>query len=280
MVTDDSYYAVYDGSTWQKLEYSKEASKALEQVMLPGMVNDGSRVLLFGGLTIGKNGTEDAKTVYELDVETGALKDTAITLQEGRIRPQIACQNGGYLVSGGYALGWNIGTVQTVERIDSDGSTHVIEQSGVIQEQQYGFAGAAVKDGYLLAGPVNEAGTADTYTLGLDGTALEIYGKRAADSALIAPASAAYRGHFYVLAGSNTSASHRVFSATAVSTVDQPGDKTSGGGKTDPAGDGGAAKSGSVNTGIVTSPQYATITCLVLLALLLGGCVVYKKRLS
>lgn len=280
MVTDDSYYAVYDGSTWQKLEYSKEASEALEQVMLPGMVNDGSRVLLFGGLTIGKNGTEDAKTVYELDVETGALKDTAITLQEGRIRPQIACQNGGYLVSGGYALGWNIGTVQTVERIDSDGSTHVIEQPSVVQEQQYGFAGAAVKDGYLLAGPINGAGTADTYTLGLDGTALEIYGKRAADSALIAPASAAYRGHFYVLAGSTTSASHRVFSATAVSTIDQPGDKTSGGGKIDPAGDGGAAKSGSVNTGIVTSPQYATITCLVLLALLLGGCVVYKKRLS
>lgn len=281
MNTDDNYFALYDGNTWQELEYSDEAYRALGQVMLPGMANDGSRVLLFGGVTIGENGAEDAKTVYELNVETGALTDTGVTLQNGRIRPQIACQGGEYLVSGGFALGWNIGTVQAVERVDSDGSTHVIEQPGVVQEQLYGFAGAAVKDGYLLAGPINEAGSADTYTLGLGSAALETYEKRADDTALIAPASAAYRGHFYVLAGSNTRLSHRVFSATAVATADQPGDKTTGGGKIDPAGDGSAAaKAGSVNTGIVSQPQYAAIACLALLALLLGGCVVFKKRLS
>lgn len=278
---DINYYALYDGNTWQELEYSEEAYRALGQVMLPGMANDGSRVLLFGGVTMGENGAEDAKTVYELNVENGTLSDTGVTLQNGRIRPQVACQSGQYLVSGGFALGWNIGTVQAVERIGSDGSTHIIEQPGVVQEQLYGFAGAAVKDGYLLAGPINEAGSADTYTLGLGGAALGTYGKRADDTALIAPASAAYRGHFYVLAGSNTSPSHRVFSATAVSTADQPGDKTSGGGKIDPAGDGGtAAKANSVHTGIVSQPQYAAIACLVLLSLLLGGCVVCKKRLS
>ena len=57
--------------------------------------------------------------------------------------------------------------------------------------------------------------------------------------------------------------------------------QTTGGGKIDPAGDGSAAaKAGSVNTGIVSQPQYAAIACLALLALLLGGCVVFKKRLS
>ncbi|MDO5434253.1 hypothetical protein, partial [Eubacterium sp.] len=162
-----------------------------------------------------------------------------------------------------------------------DGSTRIIEQPGVTQEQQYGFAGAAVKGGYLLAGAINQDATADTYTLASDGTVLGVYGKRAADSALITPASTAYRGHFYVLAGSNTNEAHRVFAATAADTLDQPGDKTGGSVITPPADESSTtAKAGSVNTGVIVQPQYAALLSLALLALIIGGCAVYRKRVN
>ncbi|WP_195269359.1 S8 family serine peptidase [Eubacterium sp. 1001713B170207_170306_E7] len=279
LTTNQNYFALYDGSSWQQLEYGEDQTAALNKVLLPGMGGDGSRVLLFGGFDMSTN--SDASTVYELNVESGALTDTGITLKTGRTRPQVAYQNGEYLVSGGIASAWNLGAVQDVELVAADGSTRIIEQPGVTQEQQYGFAGSAVKGGYLLAGGINQADTADTYTLSSGGTALEVYGKRAADSALITPAATAYRGHFYVLAGSNTNEAHRVFAATAVDTVDQPGDKISGGGTTDPTGDGGStAKAAGVNTGITGQPQYAALLSLALLALLLGGCAVYRKRMN
>ena len=279
LTSNKIYFALYDGSNWQMLEYGEDQTAALSKVLLPGIINDGSRVLLFGGLNM--SDSTDATSVYELNVETGALTDTGITLKTGRISPQVAYQNGEYLVSGGFALGWNLGAVQDVELVTEDGSTRIIEQPGVTQEQQYGFAGAAVKGGYQLAGGVNTLNNADTYTLASGGNTLEVYGKRAADSALITPASTAYRGHFYVLAGSNTNEAHRVFSATAADTLDQPGDKTGGSVITPPADESSTtAKAGSVNTGVIVQPQYAALLSLALLALIIGGCAVYRKRVN
>ncbi|QCT73167.1 S8 family serine peptidase [Eubacterium maltosivorans] len=276
LTSNKIYFALYDGSNWQMLEYGEDQTAALSKVLLPGIINDGSRVLLFGGYD-----GSDATSVYEFNVETGALSETGITLKTGRISPQVAYQNGEYLVSGGFALGWNLGAVQDVELVTEDGSTHIIEQPGVTQEQQYGFTGAAVKGGYQLAGGVNTLNNADTYTLASGGNTLEVYGKRAADSALITPASTAYRGHFYVLAGSNTNEAHRVFAATAADTLDQPGDKTGGSVITPPADESSTtAKAGSVNTGVIVQPQYAALLSLALLALIIGGCAVYRKRVN
>ena len=69
------------------------------------------------------------------------------------------------------------------------------------QTGQLSYASGATADGFMLAGAANDANTADTYELGLDGS-LSAYGKRASEQTLLAPAATAYDGWFYVLAAS------------------------------------------------------------------------------
>ena len=67
-------------------------------------------------------------------------------------------------------------------------------------------------------------GTADTYELSIGRSVTPTaYEKRASHQVLLAPAATAYRGNFYVLAATEN-APNRIFSATAVETVEQPGD--------------------------------------------------------
>ena len=76
----------------------------------------------------------------------------------------------------------------------------------------------------MLAGAASDDGKADTYLLSTAaGTLPSAFAQRANANPLLAPAATAYRGAFYVMAAS-TVEPYRVFGATAVETVDQPGD--------------------------------------------------------
>ena len=94
----------------------------------------------------------------------------------------------------------------------------------VTETGQLAWASGALVDGFALVGPESDDGATDTYLLADDGFSdPEQYGKRASWQKLLAPAATAYRGQLYVLAGVQNEP-YRAFSATAVETVEQPGD--------------------------------------------------------
>ena len=97
------------------------------------------------------------------------------------------------------------------------------------QTGQLSYASGAVTDGFMIVGAVNDVSTADTYKLSLSDEELSLYCDadgvplRASQMTLLSPAALAYEGQFYVLAATQNEP-YRVFSATAVETVAQPGD--------------------------------------------------------
>ena len=199
------------------------------------LASDGESLYLFGGMISSASGavTDNPSYIFRVDPATGEAVPVGM-LSAPRICPQVSYRDGAFVVSGGASI---YGSVQgggmagadlvrwvstgdgglTMSAFPLDFST-ITDQTG-----QVAYASGAVADGFLIAGAPNDAGTEDTYRLSTDDLSLTAYGRRASEQRLLIPGAMAYDGWFYVLAATQD-APYRAFSATAVETLDQPGD--------------------------------------------------------
>lgn len=216
---------------WESLGYGISVSW-----QTPGfgtLGSDGEALYLFGGVMgdMAQGAVQEYPYIFRLDADAQSMTPIG-RLATARIRPQVSYGNGAFVVSGGIGvsmavqMGGLAGAEMVTWGTDQDGpallgSSLDLSQFST-QTGQLSYASGATADGFMLAGAANDANTADTYELGLDGS-LSAYGKRASEQTLLAPAATAYDGWFYVLAASENEP-YRVFSATRVDTAPQPGD--------------------------------------------------------
>lgn len=195
--------------------------------------SDGEALYLFGGVMgdMAQGAVQEYPYIFRLDADAQSMTPIG-RLATARIRPQVSYGNGAFAVSGGIGvsmavqMGGLAGAEMVTWGTDQDGPALLGSSLDLAQFStqtgQLSYASGATADGFMLAGAANDANTADTYELGLDGS-LSAYGKRASEQTLLAPAATAYDGWFYVLAASENEP-YRVFSATRVDTAPQPGD--------------------------------------------------------
>lgn len=216
---------------WEPLGYGTSVSW-----QTPGfgtLGSDGEALYLFGGVMgdMAQGAVQEYPYIFRLDADAQSMTPIG-RLATARIRPQVSYGNGAFVVSGGIGvsmavqMGGLAGSEMVTWGTDQDGPALLGSSLDLAQFStqtgQLSYASGATADGFMLAGAANDANTADTYELGLDGS-LSAYGKRASEQTLLAPAATAYDGWFYVLAASE-SEPYRVFSATRVDTAPQPGD--------------------------------------------------------
>ena len=246
---------VYVSSTYWS--YSAQGEWKQIPVELPGgadlgfstLATDGETLYAFGGegsygLQLG-TGYLDSSAVLAIDVDAGNAKPMG-QMQWACQNPRVAYRDGAFLVAGGQSEMLQLGGVMGIQRLEPlaepqqavDPATGAVVEypvgwlvaqpvstsQQVTETGQMAWAPAAVKDGFMVVGPESDAGTADTYLLANEaGASLQPYELRAAWEDLLIPSALAYEGKLYVLAAA-TPAPYRVFSATAVETVAQPGD--------------------------------------------------------
>ena len=239
-------YARYTAEgAWETVDYGYLVTAG---PLFGTLASDGDDLYVFGGLAVttgdgGATSTSDSTAVYRVDLEAEPLSapEKCGELSTGRIRPQVAYDNGEFAVSGGVSLSYQLGGVAGVEVVTPqkggvDWGTDEglpagwlagapVDMSSLVTETgQLAYAAGGLADGFALVGPQSDSGTADTYLLaGGEGSAPTAYEKRASQQTLLAPAATAYRGQLYVLASSQNEP-YRVFSATAMGTAEQPGD--------------------------------------------------------
>lgn len=216
---------------WESLGYGTSIS-----LQTPGfgtLGSDGEALYLFGGVMddMAQGAVQEHPYIFRLDADAQSMTPIG-RLATARIRPQVSYGNGAFVVSGGIGISMAVqmGGLAGAEMVtwgtDQDGPALLGSSLDLAQFStqtgQLSYASGATADGFMLAGAANDANTADTYELGLDGS-LSAYGKRASEQTLLAPAVTAYDGWFYVLAASENEP-YRVFSATRVDTAPQPGD--------------------------------------------------------
>lgn len=216
---------------WEPLGYGTSVSW-----QTPGfgtLGSDGEALYLFGGVMgdMAQGAVQEYPYIFRLDADAQSMTPIG-RLATARIRPQVSYGNGAFAVSGGIGvsmavqMGGLAGAEMVTWGTDQDGPALLGSSLDLAQFStqtgQLSYASGATADGFMLAGAANDANTADTYELGLDGS-LSAYGKRASEQTLLAPAATAYDGWFYVLAASENEP-YRVFSATRVDTAPQPGD--------------------------------------------------------
>lgn len=199
------------------------------------LASDGESLYLFGGMTSSAAGAvaDYPSYIFRVDPATGEAVPVGM-LSAPRICPQVSYRDGAFVVSGGASVygsvqGGGMAGADLVRWVSTgDGgltmSASPLDFSTITdQTGQVAYASGAVADGFLIAGAPNDAGTEDTYRLSTDDLSLTAYGRRASEQHLLIPGAVAYDGWFYVLAATQD-APYRAFSATAVETLDQPGD--------------------------------------------------------
>ena len=269
-----TYWAYSAQGTWRQIAVSLPGGGNLG---FSALASDGESLYAFGGLgsysqVIAPTSLYlDTNVILRIDVDRGTASNAG-TMASIRQNPRVTYRDGAFLVAGGQAEQFQLAGVMGAERvtpleepyeIPGTGVTYpagwlmsqtVDMSSQVLETGQLVYAVAAVEAGFMLVGPENKDGDADTYRLANEaGAAPQPYrDHRASQSALLLPAATAYDGMLYVLAASS-SGSQCVFSATPEPTVAQPGDyvvpdsDTTGGGG-DPDG-GGSTLSGLASTG-------------------------------
>ena len=198
-----------------------EADGAL---MLATLGSDGKNVYLFGGYNLE---TKAENSIYRVD-PNGGLFEAVGQLSRPRSAPQVSYGNGAFLVSSGVGSLNQGGGISGVDRVtmaqDGTAVSEKVDGAGVFPEgSSQQLASGAVADGFMLAGIEGVSGATDTFTLDAADGSVADYGKRASHQKLLTPVATAYNGNFYVLAATEN-APYRIFSATAVETVAQPGD--------------------------------------------------------
>ena len=213
--------------TWEPLDCGYAGNT--EGPILCTMASDGKDLYLFGGVVGGADNVAVCRMNLERESADQELFEMAGQLGAARVRPQVAYGDGAFVVSAGVSSAGMFSGVSDAEVLTAgeDGllaGTAVDFSSLVESTGGTSYAAGAVAGGFLLAGAESADGTADTYELGIGrSVAPTAYEKRASHQVLLAPAATAYRGSFYVLAATEN-APNRIFSATAVETVEQPGD--------------------------------------------------------
>ena len=298
--TAGSFWRYTVEGTW---EHIPVPSLDGETLSLSALGSDGDSLYVFGGK--GSYGYPDAsgaaggevKTIFRVDLETGAAVEVGEMVRE-RHNAQIAYRDGVFLVGGGQNTSAQEASSMGVERfrVLSEAETLPSPTTGEMTEYPAGslvngavrmsslvtetgelaFAPAAVADGFMIVGPRCDEGkgVADTYTVSSEEGALpQTYGKLASDQRLLAPSALAYDGKLYVLAATS-SAPYRVFSATAVETVAQPGDYA---GPRDDDGDQGGTLESLASTG---DPLGSLAVGAALAAAAAGGVCFIRSRIS
>lgn len=248
--TAGSFWRYTVEGTWEHISVPSLDGVALS---LSALGSDGESLYVFGGK--GSYGYPDAsgaaggevKTIFHVDLETGTAVEVGEMVRE-RHNAQVVYRDGVFLVGSGQNTSAQEASSMGVERfrVLSEAETLPSPTTGEMTEYPAGslvngavrmsslvtetgelaFAPAAVADGFMIVGPRCDEGkgVADTYTVSSEEGALpQTYGKLASDQRLLAPSALAYEGALYVLAATS-SKPYRVFSATAIDTVPQPGD--------------------------------------------------------
>lgn len=273
-----------------------------ETLSLSALGSDGDSLYVFGGKgSYGYSGESgdaggEVKTIFRVDLETGSAEEVGEMVRE-RHNAHVAYHDGVFLVSGGQNTSAQEASSMGVERLRvlSEAETlpsptgemteypagslvnGAVRMSSLVTETgELAFSPAAVADGFMIVGARcdEDKGVADTYTVSVeDGALPQTYGKLASDQRLLAPAALAYDGKLYVLAAT-TSDPYRVFSATAVETVAQPGDYA---GPRDDDGDQGGTLESLASTG---DPLGSLAVGAALVAAAAGGVCFIRSRVS
>lgn len=297
--TAGSFWRYTVEGTWEHISVPSLDGVALS---LSALGSDGESLYVFGGK--GSYGYSDesgdadgeVKTVFRVDLEAGTAVEVGEMVRE-RHNAHVAYHDGVFLVSGGQNSSAQEASSMGVERLRvlSEAETlpsptgemteypagslvnGAVRMSSLVTETgELAFSPAAVADGFMIVGARcdEDKGVADTYTVSVeDGALPQTYGKLASDQRLLAPAALAYDGKLYVLAAT-TSAPYRVFSATAVETVAQPGDYA---GPRDDDGDQGGTLESLASTG---DPLGSLAVGAALAAAAAGGVCFIRSRVS
>lgn len=297
--TAGSFWRYTVEGTWEHISVPSLDGVALS---LSALGSDGESLYVFGGK--GSYGYSDesgdaggeVKTVFRVGLEAGTAVEVGEMVRE-RHNAHVAYHDGVFLVSGGQNSSAQEASSMGVERLRvlSEAETlpsptgemteypagslvnGAVRMSSLVTETgELAFSPAAVADGFMIAGARcdEDKGVADTYTVSVeDGALPQTYGKLASDQRLLAPAVLAYDGKLYVLAAT-TSAPYRVFSATAVETVAQPGDYA---GPRDDDGDQGGTLESLASTG---DPLGSLAVGAALAAAATGGVCFIRSRVS
>lgn len=258
-----SYWRYTADGAWEHIEVALPDEAA---VGLSALGSDGEDLYVFGGM--GTYGHSDAsgaevggvQAILRLDLESGSAEQAGGLIKTRYGSTQVAYRDGAFLVSSGQNESAQDGTSMGVERVrvfreaqtalsptgemveypaGALSSIPVTMSAQVPETGQLAFAPAAVADGFMVVGPRSGSGAADTYELAnQDGAQPTEYGKLASSQRLLSPSALAYDGALCVLAAT-TSDPYRIFSATAVETVAQPGDYVAPNPDPEPAPDGG-----------------------------------------
>lgn len=297
--TAGSFWRYTVEGTW---EHIPVPSLDGETLSLSALGSDGDSLYVFGGRgSYGYSGESggaggEVKTIFRVDLETGSAEEVGEMVRE-RHNAHVAYRDGVFLVGGGQNSSAQEASSMGVERLRvlSEAETlpsptgemteypagslvnGAVRMSSLVTETgELAFSPAAVADGFMIAGARcdEDKGVADTYTVSVeDGALPQTYGKLASDQRLLAPAALAYDGKLYVLAAT-TSAPYRVFSATAVETVAQPGDYA---GPRDDDGDQGGTLESLASTGDPLGPLAVGAA---LVAAAAGGACFIRSRVS
>lgn len=297
--TAGSFWRYTVEGTW---EHIPVPSLDGETLSLSALGSDGDSLYVFGGKgSYGYSGESgdaggEVKTVFRVDLEAGTAVEVGEMVRE-RHNAHVAYHDGVFLVSGGQNTSAQEASSMGVERLRvlSEAETlpsptgemteypagslvnGAVRMSSLVTETgELAFSPAAVADGFMIVGARcdEDKGVADTYTVSVeDGALPQTYGKLASDQRLLAPAALAYDGKLYVLAAT-TSAPYRVFSATAVETVAQPGDYA---GPRDDDGDQGGTLESLASTG---DPLGSLAVGAALAAAAAGGVCFIRSRVS
>lgn len=297
--TAGSFWRYTVEGTW---EHIPVPSLDGETLSLSALGSDGDSLYVFGGKgSYGYSGESgdaggEVKTVFRVDLEAGTAVEVGEMVRE-RHNAHVAYHDGVFLVSGGQNTSAQEASSMGVERLRvlSEAETlpsptgemteypagslvnGAVRMSSLVTETgELAFSPAAVADGFMIVGARcdEDKGVADTYTVSVeDGALPQTYDKLASDQRLLAPAALAYDGKLYVLA-STTSDPYRVFSATAVETVAQPGDYA---GPQDDDGDQGGILESLASTG---DPLGSLAVGAALAAAAAGGVCFIRSRVS
>lgn len=297
--TTGSFWRYTVEGTWEHIPVPPLDGETLS---LSALGSDGDSLYVFGGKgSYGYSGESgdaggEVKTVFRVDLEAGTAVEVGEMVRE-RHNAHVAYHDGVFLVSGGQNTSAQEASSMGVERLRvlSEAETlpsptgemteypagslvnGAVRMSSLVTETgELAFAPAAVADGFMIVGPRCDKGKgiADTYTVANeDGALPEAYGKLASDQRLLTPSALAYDGMLYVLA-STTSDPYRVFSATAVETVAQPGDYA---GPRDDDGDQGGTLESLASTG---DPLGSLAVGAALVAAAAGGVCFIRSRVS
>lgn len=297
--TAGSFWRYTVEGTW---EHIPVPSLDDETLSLSALGSDGDSLYVFGGRgSYGYSGESggaggEVKTIFRVDLETGSAEEVGEMVRE-RHNAHVAYRDGVFLVGGGQNSSAQEASSMGVERLRvlSEAETlpsptgemteypagslvnGAVRMSSLVTETgELAFSPAAVADGFMIVGARcdEDKGVADTYTVSVeDGALPQTYGKLASDQRLLAPAALAYDGKLYVLAAT-TSAPYRVFSATAVETVAQPGDYA---GPRDDNGDQGGTLESLASTG---DPLGSLAVGAALVAAAAGGVCFIRSRVS